>query len=106
MKKNNKVNEVMENAEVSVEVKAKKQRKPRQSFADLILKRIDAKAKNVGMEEYFNIHETIKNALNELEKLIEAEKIKSKQEKITFKRLAKFSEADIRMYLSQINEVK
>lgn len=106
MKKKNNVNEVMENAEVKVEVKEKKQQKTRKSFPDQIIQRIDARAKNIDRVKYFEIREKIISALLDLEILIEEEKMKAKQEKVIFKRLAKFTEADIRSYLSQINEVK
>lgn len=106
MKKNENVKEVLKSAEVKVEVKEKKQRKPRKSFPDQIIKRIDARAKNVDRVKYFEIREKLVSALIDLEKLVEEEKAKTKQEKIIFKRLAKFTEADIRSYLSQINEVK
>lgn len=106
MKKNNNINNVIENAEVSVEMKEKKQRKPRKTFLDQIIKRIDTRAKNIDRVKYFEIRTKLVGALVDLEKLVEEEKAIAKQEKIIFKRLAKFTEADIRSYLSQINEVK
>jgi hypothetical protein len=101
MKKNSKVN-----VEVEAKVETKKARKPRQTFSGQILKRIDAKAKMVDRVAYYEIRIKLAACLEDVEKLITEERAKSKQEKTTFKKLAKFSEADIRAYLSQINDVK
>lgn len=101
MKKNNKLNEIVKSAEIQP-----KEKKTPMTFKDQIIKRIDAKSKSIDQVEYFAIRTELCSALDKLEKLIIEEKNKAKQIKNTFKKLSKFSETDIRAYLSQINEVK
>ena len=104
--KKNEVKETLKSAEVKVEVKEKKQKKQRVNFPEQIIKRVDNRAKNLNITDYIKIRENIISLLLDLEILIEDAKSKAKKEKVIFKRLAKFTEADIRSYLEQMNEVK
>lgn len=108
--KNNNIKEVLEMAEVKVEVKGTqeevktvKERKPRNTFKEIILKRIDLKAKNLPDYSYDPIREQLAEALNELENLMEVSKKEQKFKKNTFRKLAKFSKEEIESYLKSIN---
>lgn len=109
---NNEIKEVMKMAEVKVEVKGNQEevktvkknkvQKPRNTFKELILKRIDTKAKNLPDYSYDPIRETLAEALNELEILLVAHKYEEKIQKTTFRKLAKFSKEEIESYLKSI----
>jgi hypothetical protein len=106
-KENNNINEVMEMAEVKVEVKGtqeqvKKERKVQRSFKEIILKRIDMKAKNLPDYSYDPIRESLAEALNELEILLVAHRHEQKSQKTTFRKLAKFTKEEIETYLKSI----
>lgn len=107
---NNEIKEVMKMAEVKVEVKGTqeevktvKERKPQRTFKEIILKKIDMKAKNLPDYSYDPIRETIAEALNELEIIFAATKKEQKTKKNTFRKLAKFTKEEIESYLNSIN---
>ena len=107
---NTNINEVMKMAEVKVEVKGNqeevktvKERKPQRTFKEIILKKIDMKAKNLPDYSYDPIRETIAEALNELEIIFAATKKEQKTKKNTFRKLAKFTKEEIESYLNSIN---
>lgn len=97
-------------AEVKVEVKGTqeevKERKPRKKFKDIILEKVDQKAKNLPDYSYDPIREQLAEALNELENLMEVSKKEQKFKKNTFRKLAKFPKEEIESYLKSINEEK
>lgn len=107
---NTNINEVMEMAEVKVEVKGTqeevktvKERKPQRTFKEIILKRLDMKGRNLPDYSYDPIRETIAEALNELEILMAEQKKVQKSKKNTFRKLAKFTKEEIESYLNSIN---
>ena len=113
MRKNTKVNaevknnenkgieSIMKTAEITVEKKTKKTPK---TFKDIVLHRIDMKAKNLPDHIYDPIREQIAELIAELQNALDAEKNKQRMEKTTFKRLAKFSKDDIAKYLESLNQ--
>lgn len=113
MRKNTKVNAevknnenkgieaIMKTAEVTVEKKTKKTPK---TFKDIVLHRIDMKAKNLPEHIYDPIREQIAVLIVELQNALDLEKEKLRMEKTTFKRLAKFSKDDIAKYLESLNQ--
>lgn len=113
MRKNTKVNAevknnenkgieaIMKTAEVTVEKKTKKTPK---TFKDIVLHRIDMKAKSLPDHIYDPIREQISELIEELQNAIDIEKEKQRIEKTTFKRLAKFNKEDISKYLEYLNE--
>ena len=113
MRKNTKVNvevknnenkgieAIMKTAEVTVEKKTKKTPK---TFKDIVLHRIDMKAKNLPDHIYDPIREQIAVLIVELQNALDAEKNRQRMEKTTFKRLAKFSKDDIAKYLESLNQ--
>ena len=113
MRKNTKVNAevknnenegieaIMKTAEVTVEKKTKKTPK---TFKDIVLHRIDVKAKSLPDHIYDPIREQISELIDELQNAIDIEKEKQRIEKTTFKRLSKFNKEDIAKYLEYLNE--
>ena len=91
----------MKEAEVVIEKKVKRMPK---TFKDIMLHRIDMKAKSLPDHIYDPIREQIGNLLNELQNALDAEKNRQRMEKTTFKRLAKFSKDDIAKYLESLNQ--
>ena len=113
MRKNTKVNAevknnenkgieaIMKTAEVTVEKKTKKTPK---TFKDIMLHRIDVKAKSLPGHIYDPIREQISELIDELQNAIDAEKNRQRIEKTTFKRLSKFNKEEIAKYLEHLNE--
>jgi hypothetical protein len=113
MRKNTKVNAevknnenegieaIMKTAEVTVEKKTKKTPK---TFKDIVLHRIDMKAKNLPDHIYDPIREQIAVLIVELQNALDAEKNRQRMEKTTFKRLSKFNREDIAKYLESLNQ--
>ena len=113
MRKNTKVNAevknnenegieaIMKTAEVTVEKKTKKTPK---TFKDIVLHRIDMKAKNLPDHIYDPIREQIAVLIVELQNALDAEKNRRRMEKTTFKRLSKFNREDIAKYLESLNQ--
>ena len=95
------VEAIMKAAEVTVEKKTKKTPK---TFKDIVLHRIDMKAKNLPDHIYDPIREQIAVLIVELQNALDAEKNRQRMEKTTFKRLAKFSKDDIAKYLESLNQ--
>lgn len=81
----------------------KKTRAKRQNFKEKMMKQIKAKTKALDLTETYDALESIDKALETLQNLMDMEKARNKKAKSTFKKLAKFSESDIREYLSSIN---
>lgn len=113
MRKNTKVNvevknnenkgieALMKTAEITVEKKVKRMPK---TFKDIVLHRIDMKAKSLPDHIYDPIREQISELIAELQNALDAEKNRQRMEKTTFKRLAKFSKDDIAKYLESLNQ--
>lgn len=97
MPKNSTLDEVMKSAEVN-------EKKEQKIFKDAIMKRIDAKAKNLDSDVYLPIRNQLNTLLAELQTALDAEYNKQLAEKHTFKRLAKFSKEDIIKYLETLDE--
>lgn len=85
------------------EVKTVKEQKPKKTFKEIVLRQLDIKGKNLPDYSYDPIRETIAEALNELEILIEEQKKVEKYQKNTFRKLAKFTKEEIESYLNSIN---
>ena len=100
MRKNTKVNAEVNN-EVTVEKKVKRMPK---NFKEIMLHRIDVKAKSLPDHIYDPIREQISELIDELQNAIDIEKEKQRIEKTTFKRLSKFNREEIAKYLEHLNE--
>ena len=79
-----------------------KEVKKRRTFKEIILRQLDIKGKNLPDYSYDPIRETIAEALNELEILIEEQKKVQKYQKNTFRKLAKFTKEEIENYLKEL----
>lgn len=102
VKNNNKgVEAIMKAAEVTVEKKVKRMSK---NFKEIMLHRIDVKAKSLPDHIYDPIREQISELIAELQNALDAEKNRQRIEKTTFKRLAKFNKEEIAKYLEYLNE--
>ena len=95
------VEAIMKVAEVTVEKKVKRMPK---NFKEIMLHRIDVKAKSLPDHIYDPIREQISELIDELQNAIDIEKEKQRIEKTTFKRLSKFNREEIDKYLEHLNE--
>lgn len=95
------VEAIMKAAEVTVEKKVKRMPK---TFKEIMLHRIDVKAKSLPDHIYDPIREQISELIDELQNAIDAEKNRQRIEKTTFKRLSKFNKEEIAKYLEHLNE--
>ena len=102
--KTQKMEEVMKDAELKLEVKPteEKERRIRHSFNDSILMKIDVRAKDLNAEDYFPIRERIAAALAEIQKLIDDNKDFIRTERALRNRLSKFSKEQIENYLKHL----
>lgn len=83
-------------------IKTKTSREKR-TLGDKITKLILTHMKKFKDVDIFDERTTIEEAISKIEEKIEMEKDRQKKESKVFKKLAKFAEEDIRLYLSNIN---
>lgn len=81
----------------------KKVKRVRREFADIMISKVDAKAKGLTEEVYKPIREQLYVLFQQLDKVLLEDKKNKKAVKTTFKRLAKFSKEDIEKYLKSLN---
>lgn len=85
---------------VTTENKAKRVRR---AFADIMISKVDTKAKGLTEEVYNPIREQLYVLFQQLDNVLLEDKKNKKTVKTTFKRLAKFSKEDIEKYLKSLN---
>lgn len=81
----------------------KKVKRVRREFADIMISKVDTKAKGLTEEVYKPIREQLYVLFQQLDNVLLEDKKNKKAVKTTFKRLAKFSKEDIEKYLKSLN---
>lgn len=107
---NTKMEEIMKKAEVKVEVKEitnpqveeVKEKRVYRSFKDIIIQKIDKKAKDLNPEDFNPIREKIVSALEELQTVIDDSRDFNRTERNINRRLSKFTKEQIEAYLASL----
>lgn len=105
-----KMEEIMKQAEVKVQIKGNtepqveevKQKRIYRSFKDIILSRIDTKTKGLNPEDFLPIRDKISAALDELQVVIDDSRAFTKTERNINRRLSKFTKEQIEAYLASL----
>lgn len=112
--KETKMEEIMKSAEVKVQVKGTteetniqkeeeiKEKRVYRSFKEIILSRIDNRAKGINKEDYLQIRDKIASALDELQVVFDDNREFNKTERNINRRLSKFTKEQIEAYLASL----
>jgi hypothetical protein len=112
--KETKMEEIMKSAEVKVQVKGTteetniqkeeeiKEKRVYRSFKEIILSRIDNRAKGINKEDYLPIRDKIASALDELQVVFDDNREFNKTERNINRRLSKFTKEQIEAYLASL----
>lgn len=93
--------DMMKDAEVKVE---KKDNMVKKTFKDIIIQRIDMRARKLDILSYKPIRDEFCELLDILQRKLDEEKERQRIETATFRKLSKFSKDDITKYLDYLNE--
>ena len=93
--------DMMKDAEVKVE---KKDTRPKKTFKDIIIQRIDMRARKLDILSYKPLRDEFCELLDILQRKLDEEKERQRIENATFRKLSKFSKDDITKYLDYLNE--
>ena len=112
--KETKMEEIMKSAEVKVQVKGTteetniqkeeeiKEKRVYRSFKEIIMSRIDNRAKGINKEDYLPIRDKIASALDELQVVFDDNREFNKTERNINRRLSKFTKEQIEAYLASL----
>ncbi len=111
--KETKMEEIMKAAEVKVQVKGTtektttteeetKVKRVYRSFKEIIMARIDNRAKGINKEDYLPIRDKISFALDELQVVFDDNRAFSRTERNINRRLSKFTKEQIEAYLASL----
>ncbi len=111
--KETKMEEIMKAAEVKVQVKGTtektttteeemKVKRVYRSFKEIIMARIDNRAKGINQEDYLPIRDKISSALDELQVVFDDNRAFSRTERNINRRLSKFTKEQIEAYLASL----
>ena len=97
--------DMMKDAEVEVKVEKKDTTiRPKKTFKDIIIQRIDMRARKLDILSYKPLRDEFCELLDILQRKLDEEKERQRIETATFRKLSKFSKDDITKYLDYLNE--
>ena len=112
--KETKMEEIMKSAEVKVQIKGTteetniqkeeeiKEKRVYRSFKEIIMSRIDNRAKGINKEDYLPIRDKIASALDELQVVFDDNREFNRTERNINRRLSKFTKEQIEAYLASL----